>query len=158
QLMSVKLVFPDLDLFDARCLEVDHTPAVFLTSRVLELARCFARTVSLCARLNDLAAPSVLATTQPDQLPQRVMLAWQTFRAAPQLRILIDSMLQMPAGTAQKEGVLEMVFDQQWFSPEHRRGHARAMVSFYLIQMMLQAVSNTIHSRAGVQSVLDAAI
>jgi hypothetical protein len=155
--MSAKLVFPDTRLFDARCIEVSGTPVIFLTSRVLELARCFGRTVSLCARLNDLAAPSVLETTDPDKLPPRVLLAWETIQGAGQLRVLIDSLLQLPPGREQKEGVLKMVFDQEWFRPEHRRGHARAMISFYLIQMMLQGVSNAIHGRAGVESVLDAA-
>ncbi len=59
--LDIPVTFPTLALFDARVAEAGQQRGIFVTSRVLDVIELFARTMSLCARLNGLATPVLCA-------------------------------------------------------------------------------------------------
>src|SRR6476646_2730429 len=77
---QVAVVFPVLDCFDNRCVEIKgHNEAIFITSRTLDAIELFANTLSLCVQLNGLELRTMLGLEDPP--PAHLLLAWMTLRA-----------------------------------------------------------------------------
>lgn len=150
------ILLPKVELFDARCLDINGTPSVFITSQAVELVRSFARTVSLCARLNMLATPQILEMAE--QLPPCVLLAWETITGAQAPGIVLHYLLQLSPMENSSTVVRRNIFEKlEWLRPEEQRAQGWALLSCLLMQAMLQTVSNVLQGRPGVNSVLDAA-
>ncbi len=142
----IALVFPAVDVYDARCLRVDDRPAVFVTSRMLDVIELFANTLSLCVRLNGLAAPYLLS--MEDTPPEFVLLAWMALVAGdvPYITSLHDLLEGRSDGQelerALRVKLLHTRFD--WMTAEANRALSYYQLSHYLCQLMLRAAQRVV--------------
>jgi hypothetical protein len=153
---GVRLLIPRIGVFDGRCLEVGGKPAVFVTSNVLEVVRFFANTVSLCTRLNALAAPVVLTTAE--ETPQAILLAWETVVGS---RAIVQQTLDLLSGPFEGDPgpalsqALARPFD--WMDADTQQGMLRSSLSLHLMQAAIQVLGDVTRGRERHQGVIAAA-
>jgi hypothetical protein len=135
----IPVSFPALALFDARAAEVGEQRGIFVSSRALEVIGLFARTMSLCARLNGLATP-VLAGHQ-DPPPPHVLLAWLALRNDGLPGFSLQELLQLPPAWNVKRQLEQTIFTTvQGFTEEVNHAWSRHRLAAYLAQAALVAM------------------
>ncbi len=135
-LKRLPIVFPGTAVLDARSLEDRRRRAAFVTSGMLDAIELFARTVSCCARLNQLALADLTAIEE--QPPQHVLLAWMTMRGDQLPGMTIGELL---AAERSPDALRALLFEMVSFAAERvRPGLARHNLAHYLTQMMLRAI------------------
>jgi hypothetical protein len=132
--------FPKFDIFDARGTEGKQMDAIFVSSRVLDIVELFARTMSLCARLNGLALPILIGAEDPP--PPFVALAW-----LPLMDIGVPGLSLSDLGGVRNSQLREKVFEHFGALPEEsRRASGRWKLTHYLAQAMLLAMERLLRA------------
>ena len=133
---EVPVVFPAVAVADARCIERDGRQAVFISSAMLDAIELFAGTVSICARLNQIALPSV--TALEEGLPDQVALAWLTLVGDAWPGMTVPALLQRGA---RADELLDVLVDENdWAADDLRPGLTCYRLSHLLMQLMLRAI------------------
>ena len=133
---EVPVLFPAVAVADARCVERDGRQAVFISSAMLDAIELFAGTVSICARLNQIALPSVTALEQA--LPDQVALAWLTLVGDAWPGMTVAALLQRGA---RADELLDVLVDENdWAADGLRSGLTCYRLSHLLMQLMLRAI------------------
>jgi len=139
--------FPKIGLFDARVVESGQQCGIFVTSRVLDVIELFARTMSLCARLNGLATPVLCAFQDPP--PPHVLLAWMPFTNEGLTGFTLRELMPLPqAGNLRHELARQIFSAVPGFSVEAGRAWARHRLAAYLAQIMLASMERLVRTDA----------
>ena len=133
---QIPVSFPKLDFFDARATEADNKRAIFVSSRALDLIELFARTMSLCARLNGLAIPILCQAQQPP--PKFLVLAWMPLLTESLPGFSLDSLRKLPAGPQAEGPLRKELFGA--FQGDLRQAMGRWRLTHYLAGAMLLAM------------------
>jgi hypothetical protein len=135
---EIPISFPKLDIFDARGAQLEQMDAIFVSSRVLDVIELFARTMSLCGRLNGLALPILIGAEDPP--PVFVAFAW-----LPLMDIGVPGLSLTDLSGIPKEKLREKVFEHFGGLPEESlRASARWKLTHYLAQAMLLAMERLV--------------
>ncbi|MEH1129894.1 tetratricopeptide repeat protein [Micromonospora sp. CPCC 206061] len=133
---AVPVIFPRTVVPDARADAIDGQPVVYVSGGTLDVIELFARTVSRCARLNELALP-VLRDLEPDP-PAAVPLPWLTVGADQWVGLRVDELLaEAPGGPALRERLCGAMAA---LAPVSNAGLARHRLSYCLMQLVMRAV------------------
>ena len=135
---AVAVAFPDVSFADARAIETDECGIVFVTSAMLDAIELFARTVSVCARLNLQALPALAAAE--DRPPDTVPLTWLTLTGDGIPGMTVSELLDDPPPSDRLQWELVRYLD---FMPRLAPGLGRWKLSHYLMQIMMRAVRRT---------------
>lgn len=136
ELTHLPIVFPVTSVLDARSLEHRGFRAAFVTSGTLNAIELFARTVSCCARLNQLALPGLAAIEEPP--PEHVALAWMTVRADALPGMTIGELLEVERAP---DALRALLFAMAGFAAEPLQpAIARHHLAHYLTQMTLRTI------------------
>jgi tetratricopeptide (TPR) repeat protein len=133
---EVPIVFPQVAVADARCIELDGHQAVFVSSAMLDAIELFASTVSICARLNQIALPSV--TALEERLPDQVALAWLTLVGDAWPGMTVAALLER--GSSRDELLDVLVDESDWAADGLRPGLTCYRLSHLLMQLMMRAI------------------
>jgi tetratricopeptide (TPR) repeat protein len=145
---GVPVIFPRTVVPDARADSVDDQPVVYVSGGTLDVIELFARTVSRCARLNELALP-VLRELEPDP-PAAVPLAWLTVGADQWVGLRVDELLaEAPTGPDLRE---RLCGANTAVAPVSNAGLARHRLSHCLTQLVMRAVRR---AREGAPAAVD---
>ena len=136
---DIPVTFPTLALFDARVAEVAQQRGIFVTSRVLDMIELFARTMSLCARLNGLAIPVLCALGDPP--PPHVLLAWMPLHNHGLAGFTLSELLGVPIAGNLRQRLEGQIFAAvPGFSAEASRAWGRHRLAAYLAQITLASM------------------
>jgi hypothetical protein len=137
--------FPSVGFFDARAVERGEERATFVTSRVLDAVEMFARTMSMCARLNGLAMGELLAAEDPP--PKIVAFAWTALMQYGLPGFTLDQVdgafaAQDPAPLLRGD-----LFSSSFLPPDTARANSRWRLTHYLAQAMLIGLEHLVEGR-----------
>jgi Tetratricopeptide repeat len=137
--------FPSVGFFDARAVERGEERATFVTSRVVDAVEMFARTMSMCARLNGLAMDELLAAE--DTPPKIVPLAWIALQQYGVPGFALDQVdgvfaAQNPASLLRSD-----LFSSSSLPPDAARAISRYRLTHYLAQAMLIGLEHLVEGR-----------
>ncbi|GLH96579.1 tetratricopeptide repeat protein [Phytohabitans aurantiacus] len=145
---GIPVIFPRTAVPDARADSVDDQPVVYVSAGTLDVIELFARTVSRCARLNELALPA-LRELEPDP-PAAVPLAWLTVGGDQWVGLRVrDLLAEAPAGPELRERLCGATAG---VAPVSNAGLARHRLSYCLMQLVMRAVRR---AREGVPGAVD---
>jgi hypothetical protein len=143
--MDIPVTFPTLALFDARVAEAAPQRGIFVTSRVLDVIELFARTMSLCARLNGLATPVLCALGDPP--PPHVLLAWMPLQNHGLAGFTLRELLAVPLAGNPRRRLEEQIFAAvPGFSAEASRAWGHHRLAAYLAQIMLASMERLLRA------------
>ncbi len=134
--------FPKVGFFDARVVERGQERATFVTSRVLDAVEMFARTVSMCARLNGLAMGELLAMEDPP--PKIVPFAWLALMQHGQPGYSLDQVDGVFAAADPAPLLRDDLFSSSFLPPDAARAISRCRLTHYLAQVMLLALEHLV--------------
>jgi len=137
--------FPSIRFFDARAVERGDERATFVTSRVVDAVELFARTMSMCARLNGLAMGELLAAEDPP--PEIVALAWMAFTDDGLPGFAVD---QVDGAFATPDPAPLLRADLQpssYLPPDAGRAMTRWRLAHYVAQTMLFGLEHLVEGR-----------
>lgn len=144
---KIPVSFPTLGLFDARVAEIEEERGIFVTSAVLDVIELFARTMSLCARLNGLAAPVLSALEDPP--PPHILLAWLPLNNGLMARFTLEGLLRLPWAMSVKRQLKQEIFTTvPGFSDEASHAWSRHRLAGYLAQSMLVTMEQRLRGDA----------
>lgn len=133
---GIPVIFPRTVVPDARADAAGDQPVVYVSAGTLDVIELFARTVSRCARLNELALP-VLRELEPNP-PDAVALAWLTIHADQWIGLRVrDLLAEAPAGEPLRERLCGV---DPGTAPRVAAGRARHRLSYCLTQLVMRAV------------------
>jgi len=133
---QIPFSFPKHHIFDARPVELAGRPTIFISSRTLDMIELFARTMSLCARLNGAALPHLLQLQDPP--PDVVTFAWLPLQFEGVPGVSFDDLLDWAAHSV-APGRLQAKLSG-WFNAmpsDLRKGPGRWQLTHFLAQVML---------------------
>ena len=146
--MDIPVTFPTLALFDARVAEAGQQRGIFVTSRVLDVIEVFARTMSLCARLNGLATPVLCGLEDPP--PPHVLLAWMPLHNHGLAGFTLRELLRPPLAASVRQQLERQIFAAvPGFSTEASRAWGRHRLAAYLAQIMLASMERLLRGDVG---------
>jgi hypothetical protein len=154
---EIPVTFPTLALFGARVAEVGQQRGIFVTSRVLVIIELFARTMSLCARLNGLASPVLCALEDPP--PPHILLAWMPLYNHGLEGFTLRELLPLPLAANARQQLKRHIFTAAyWRSEEASRAWGRHRLAAYLAQIMLASMERLLRAEVvGGEELLDIA-
>lgn len=131
------VIFPGSAAADARSDTVGNERLVYVTAGMLDGIEIFAWTVSLSARLNELAIP-ILATLE-ERPPEKVPLAWVALSGLSLPGHLVSEVIAEARGGPELIALLQR--DADLISVVHARPSViRYRLSYFLMQLMMRAV------------------
>jgi tetratricopeptide (TPR) repeat protein len=137
---NLPLVFPSIAVPDARTIEDGAHRAVFVTSGMLNAIELFSATISICARLHELAIP--ILSKYEDNPPKKVPLAWVTL-TGDSIPLLDVSSLLAQSFSTDDELCLHIVESSRVGPSDLWPAATRYTLSRYLVQLMMRALRNT---------------
>ncbi|MCW6009114.1 tetratricopeptide repeat protein, partial [Micromonospora sp. CPCC 205371] len=133
---GIPVIFPSTVVPDARADSIGEQPVVYVSAGTLDVIELFARTVSRCARLNELALPA-LRELEPDP-PAAVPLAWLTVGGDQWVGLGVRELLtEVPTGAELRERLCGATAG---VAPVSNAGLARHRLSYCLMQLVMRAV------------------
>jgi hypothetical protein len=143
--MDIPVTFPTLALFDARVAEAGQQRGIFVTSQVLDVIELFARTMSLCARLNGLASPVLCALEDPSQ--PHILLAWMPLYNHGLEGFTLRELLREPLAASVRQQLDRQIFAAvPGFSVDASRAWGRHRLAAYLAQIMLVSMERLLRA------------